>query len=215
MPAKKIIIDQELLDMHRKGFTRHQMSEHFGVSTTAINKRLKRLLIPTTVILDKYNLTEKERLFVTEKASGKTNAIAVMSAYDVASKESAKAMGTKLMDKPDVRLAIDDLMEAQGLGRAYRVQKLKGFVEHPDPNIGLKALQTAMKAGRDFPEQQVNITNQNISIYEILNRIEMEDRALGETFMQKLETSQEPFDTDMNPLAEGMGGLPPRGDDEG
>lgn len=77
-----------LLKMIKEGKSQKECAEFFKVSCPAICKRLKRLLPPPEVTLDKHNLTDKEKAFVIEKAKGKTNTQAVLSSYEVSSKTS-------------------------------------------------------------------------------------------------------------------------------
>ncbi len=151
--ARKLI-DDELLSLYKQGMLQKDIAKHFNVSPVAVCKRLKRLLPAPEAILSKHNLTEKERGFVIEKVKGKNNMQAVMNSYEVTSKESAKAMGTKLMDNPEIRQAIDELMEASGLSRSYRVQKLKEHVDNRDPGVSLKALDMSFKLDQSYPPQR-------------------------------------------------------------
>jgi len=145
------LIDDELLSLYKRGMLQKDIAKHFNVSPVAVCKRLKRLLPAPEAILSKHNLTEKERGFVIAKVNGKSNVQAVMNAYDVTSKESAKAMGTKLMDKPEIRQAIEELMETSGLSRSYRVQKLKEHVDNRDPGVSLRALDMSFRLDASYP----------------------------------------------------------------
>ncbi len=152
MPSVKKIDDDELLEMYHKGIMQKDIAVHFKVSPVAICNRLKRLLPQPETVLDNYNLTEKERSFVIEKAQGRSNTQAVLaSQYEAGSLQSAKVLGSQLMDKPEVRQAIDELMEIHGLGRSYRIQRLKHHVDHRDPNVSLKALDMSFKLDNSYP----------------------------------------------------------------
>lgn len=145
---RRKVNDQELLAMIESGKSQKAAAQYFGVSEAAISKRLKRLAPPPESL---QRLTQKEQTFVIAVADGKSRTAAAMEAYDVSSRESAKALQNTLMKNPEIRTAIQDLMESKGLGREYRVEKLKSFVEHPDPGIGLSALKEACKIGDDYP----------------------------------------------------------------
>lgn len=155
--------------MIKQGIPQKDIAKHFGVSCPAICKRLKRLSPQPEVILDKHNLTDKEKAFVIEKTKGKTNTQAVLSSYEVSSMESAKVIGSQLMAKPEVKMAIDELMEQHGLTRSYRVQRIKHHVDHADPNVSLKALDMTFKLDGSYAPERHAVAN--FSISEILSKV--------------------------------------------
>lgn len=134
--------DNQILQMLREGKTQAEMARIVGVSAVAIHKRLKRI-IPKPESLDK--LTQKEQKFALAIAEGKSRISACMEAFDVSTRESAKALQNALMQKDDIKIAIRDLMQIYGLTRGYRIHKLKALVDHVDPVIQLKALDTSFK----------------------------------------------------------------------
>lgn len=159
------IDDEVLITMLRDGKLQKDIATFFKVSPVAVCKRIKRLFPKPETILDKYNLTDKEKSFVMQKAQGRSNTQAVIaSQYEVTSMESAKVMGSQLMDKPEVRKAIDDLMELKGIGREFRVEKLGQHMKHSDPTISLKALDIGFKLANDYPAQKNINLNADVSI---------------------------------------------------
>lgn len=149
------INDNILLQMIQEKKEQKEIAKFFGVSPAAICKRLKRLTpLPQSLEV----LTEKERTFAIEKAKGATATQAALKSYECSSLQSAKAIGSQLMDKPKIREAIDSLMENEGLTRAYRVKKLKQFVDHRNPTIGIRALEMSLKLADEYPSNKVNIT---------------------------------------------------------
>jgi hypothetical protein len=159
------IDDEVLITMLREGRLQKDIAAHFKVSPVAVCKRIKRLFPKPESILDKYSLTDKEKSFVLEKARGRSNTQAVIaSQYEVTSMESAKVMGSQLMDKPEIRQAIDDLMEMKGIGRGFRVEKLGQHMKHKDPSVSLKALDMGFKLANDYPAQKNINLNVNADI---------------------------------------------------
>lgn len=144
------IDDNLLLEMLKEGKQQKEIAAHFNVSPVAICKRVKRLLPLPEAVLDKFDLTEKEKLFALEKAKGKNNTQAALSCYEVSSMQSAKVIGSQLMAKPEIQYAINDLMETYGIGRAQRVKKLSEFVNHRDPTIGIRGLDLAFKVSGEY-----------------------------------------------------------------
>lgn len=161
MRAKKID-DDKLLEMLQQGMQQKEIAQIMEVSAPAICQRLKRLLPPPDSLK---KLTEKERRFVLEKVKGKkTNTEAALLSYEVGSRESAKVIGSQLMDKPEIRKAIDDLMELKGYGREFRVEKLGQHMNNRDPNVSLKALDIGFKLANDYPPQRSINLNANLDI---------------------------------------------------
>jgi len=66
-------------------------------------------------------------------------------------------MGYQLMQKPDIQTAVAELMQEEGLTRRYRVQKLKGHIDHPDPNVSLKGLDQSWKLDGAYTEKHVHV----------------------------------------------------------
>lgn len=147
--------DNHLLALLKAGNNQKQAAELLGVSPAAITKRLKRLVPPPESL---QKLTPKEQKFAIAVAQGKTKTQACLETFDVNSRDSAKALGTTLMKKADIREAIADVMDQKGLTQEYRVEKLKGHVDHADPNISLKALDQSWKLDGSYaPEKHLNL----------------------------------------------------------
>jgi hypothetical protein len=150
------IDDNLLLQMIKQGKLQKEIAEHFKVSPVAVCKRLKRLLPPPKSL---ENLTEKEKRFALAVAGGKTATQAALNSFEVSSMNSAKVIGSQLMAKPEVKIAVDELMEYHGLTRSYRVNKIKQHVDHADPSVSLKALDMSFKLDGSYaPEKHAVAT---------------------------------------------------------
>jgi DNA-binding Lrp family transcriptional regulator len=163
MPFKKTIDDEKLLSMIKE-MPQKEIARHFGVSPSAVCKQLKRLLPAPETILDKYDLTKKEKAFIKAKAAGATNTQAAMNAYETTSMESAKSLGSALMNKPEIKESIQDIMENEGLTRTYRVVKLKKHVDNRDPNISLKGLDMSFKLDGSYAPEKHEVASINLNI---------------------------------------------------
>lgn len=172
--------DEEILRMLKEGKTQRKIAQHFGVSEPAISKRVKRLLPPPKSF---ENLTDKEQKFVVEVVSGKTQTQAALNSFDVNSLANAKSMGSHLMAKPDIQMAVSELMQQEGLTKRYRVRKLKTCIDHADPNVSLKGLDQSWKLDGAYTETHVHyvLTYADIkkSIKEIEEEIKAEKAKLG------------------------------------
>jgi predicted transcriptional regulator len=136
----RIFSTEELMALLDQGLTQKEASERLGVSPAAVSKRMKRL--PPASLA---KLTHKERKFVEGLSKGLSKTEACSQAYEVGSRDSAKALGHTLSKNPEISTALADLMEHHGIGRSRRVQKLAEHIENHDPTVSLKALDTSFK----------------------------------------------------------------------
>ena len=184
--------DEEILKMLKEGKTQRKIAQHFGVSEPAISKRVKRLLPPPKSL---ENLTDKEQKFVLEVASGKTQTDAAMVSHDCISRDSAKSMGSHLMAKSDIQLAVSEIMQQEGLTKRYRVRKLKTHVDAKDPGISLKALDQSWRLDGEYKEhyiQEVIIyADLEKSLEEIEKEIEIEKAKIAEGGFIEAEVIEE------------------------
>jgi len=167
--------DETILKMLKEGKPQKEIAEHFGVSPAAICKRVKRLLPPPKSL---ECLTEKEQKFCIEVAKGKTQTQAVMNSYEVTSRKSAKVMGSQLMDKPEIQMAINELMDYHGLTKSYRILRLKNHVDSRDPHVSLKGLDMSFKLDGSYaPEKHMHGV---ASLAEIVEAVDRQIRHRGD-----------------------------------
>lgn len=166
--GRQKIDDTKLKSLLREKKSYRAIAKILGVSATAIFKRVKRLGLKDIVCKDSTEgltssaslpvslqaLTSRQREFVLGITSGLTKVQACMQSYNVSNLESAKQLSKTLMRNSRVRDAVGDLMETAGLGRTYRILKLKEFCEHPDPEISLRSLGLAIKIADDAGERR-------------------------------------------------------------
>ena len=146
--------DKIILQMLEDGHSQKDIAKHFDVSPAAICKRVARLSAYPKTLKD---LSPKEVRFAVSVAEGKSRTQSAIDAYDVSSMGSAKSLGSQLMKKPRVNAAISELMEYHGMGRSYRIQKLKEHLDSPDPVISLKSIEISFKADGTFRETLVPV----------------------------------------------------------
>ena len=164
--------DKIILQMLEDNHTQKEIALHFGVSPAAICKRVARLSAYPKTLKD---LSPKEVRFAMSVAEGKSQTQSVIEAYDVSSMGSAKSLGSQLMRKPKIDAAISELMEYHGMGRSYRVAKLKIHVDHRDPNISLKALDQSWKIDGSYRETHLHVGMTREDYDELEVRIKEEE----------------------------------------
>jgi hypothetical protein len=162
MMARKIN-DEVLLSMLKEGKMQKEIAAYFHVSPVSVCKRLKRLLPGPETILDKHELTDREKSFCISKAQGLTNTQAALSSYEAGSMQSAKVIGSQLMAKPEIKMAIDELMEYHGIGRSYRIKRLRYLIDHQDPNIVHKGLDMSYKLDGSYKSDDNEGTTYNFT----------------------------------------------------
>jgi Mn-dependent DtxR family transcriptional regulator len=161
----RIFSTEELMALLDQGLTQKAAAERLGVSPASVCKRMKRLPPPSLT-----QLTLKERKFVECRAKGVSQTESVFQAYDVSSRQSAKALGHTLSKNPNISTALADLMEHHGVGRSRRVEKLAEHIENQDPTVSLKALDTSFKIDgyqTKSDTQEVTIKLVDLSPYKL------------------------------------------------
>jgi predicted transcriptional regulator len=156
----RIFSTEELMALLDQGLTQKAAAERLGVSPAAVSKRMQRL--PPASLA---KLTHKERKFVEGLSKGLSKTEACNQAYDVSSRDSAKALGHTLSKNPEVCTALADLMEHHGIGRSRRVQKLAQHIENLDATVSLKALDTSFKL--DGYQQKNNVAEVTIKLVDL------------------------------------------------
>jgi predicted transcriptional regulator len=154
----KKINDEKLMEMVEQGIPQKDIAEYFKVSPASVCKRLKRLKPPP----DLSGLTDKQRDFVVNVARGKNPTAVVSRVYDC-KKESAKSMASVMMNDEGLITHIAKLLEYYGLSRGYRVRRLKHWVDNPDGNLSLKALEQSWRLD-GYIEKSLNV---DINIREV------------------------------------------------
>jgi len=152
MAGRRLINAERLTEHYRQGKSLREIAEVENVSVTAVHKKIKRLGL-SRLPKSMENLTEKERAFCLTVAQGQSKTNACMAVYDVANRNSAKALGNSLMKNPEIKASINDLMEARGIGKVFRVEKLAEHMQSRDEMIALKALDMGMKIADDSGER--------------------------------------------------------------
>ena len=155
---EKKVDDEKLLEMLAQGIEQKEIAAYFGCSPSFITKRKKQLTAteveePPTFA----GLTTPQKKFVLGKASGLTNILAVQQAYETTTPESAKAMGTTLMQNPKIQQSISELMNENGLTPDARIKQLKTLVFSKDGNVSLKALDQTWKLDGAYQVEPIHI----------------------------------------------------------
>ena len=160
----KKVDDEKLIEMLEQKIPQKEIASFFGCAESYITKRKKRLLGPNMDELETFSsLTDQQKRFVIAKAEGQTNVQAVTNSYEVTSKDSAKSLGTQLMQNPAIQRSLTELMNYNGLTKEDRIKQLKKLVFHNDGNISLRALDQTWKLDGSYaPEQHVNYTAADI-----------------------------------------------------
>lgn len=150
------IDDKELMEKLEAGVSQKDIAEHFKVSPSAINQRIKRL--KSYQLPDSFNkLTTNRKAFVLAKLEGKNNIEAVKSAnYEVTSNESAKVIGSNLMKEEEVNEAIKDMMAQEGINKRVRIRRLRDLIFSKDLGIVSKGLDMSWKLDGSYTPVQVN-----------------------------------------------------------
>jgi predicted transcriptional regulator len=182
--------DNVILQMLSQAKSQKEIAEHFGVSQAAVCKRVKKINAVLKVKKSLEGLTDKQKNFALAIAEGKSQSQAAMESHDCSSFDSAKNLGSQLMARPDIQTAVAELMQEEGLTRRYRVRKLKGHVDHADPNVSLKALDQSWKLDGAYKEEQVHV---HMS-YDDMVKINQQTKARMKELEEKLGIDSDTFE---------------------
>jgi hypothetical protein len=94
--------------------------------------------VDTPVVAEKpkkpRRLTHKQRVFIKEKAKGKTNTEAAMIAYNVKDSTVARSVGAENLAKPSIREALELALEKAGITVEAAVAPIQKALEYKDPD---------------------------------------------------------------------------------
>jgi len=152
-----------MLEMIEAGKTQTEVAKHFDVSPAAVCKKLKRFA-PLPESLEK--LTDNQKKFAIALAEGKTKTQAALASYECGNMESAKTLGKRMAVRSDIKKAVAEIMQTEGLTRTDRVRRLKDHVHNRDPNVSLKALDQSWKLDGAY------INNHNVNVNDGVNIVE-------------------------------------------
>ncbi|MFZ4439422.1 MAG: hypothetical protein ACOYOS_13415 [Syntrophales bacterium] len=170
----KKIDDAVAQQMRKDGKQQREIADHFNVSESAMSqwsKRQQKSELPESFKA----LTAGEQKFVLAKVSGKSSAAAAMDSFECGSYDSGKTIGSRLNGDPDVQRAIHDLLHEEGIGRRYRVQRLKAVINSSDLGLCAKGVEIANKMVGDYlPEKltvEINFPELQRQMFEAADRL--------------------------------------------
>jgi hypothetical protein len=165
MPIRKIDTNKIIRRVFFENIPRFQVADEEGCSRAYITKvcnkyevvqreanrseRLKELLP---------NKSDKERKWVEAVSSGMSKTNAALAVYDVKDRASAKTIGQRLGADPDLQISIQNLLHEEGIGRRYRVQKLKQVIDSPDLGLTIRGIETAARMCGEFQSDKIDVT---------------------------------------------------------
>ncbi len=155
----KKIDDDILHKMIAEGKPQREMARLFKVSDAAISKKIKRLHQAEPPESFK-GLSPGEKKFVLAKIEGKSGSAAALQAFNCGSIESAKTIGSRLSGDPDIQKAIHDLMHEEGIGRRYRVKRLRAVINAADLGIAAKGLDMANRLTGEYAAEKIEVNEQ-------------------------------------------------------
>lgn len=166
MKRTRKINDTELLKLIDAKTPRKEIGELFGCSQAAISKRLARLRPDNIEPLKIDSLTPKEKVFVTAIVSGETQTNSALKAYDVTTRDSAKALGSTLMSNKNIKEAIAEIRERE-IPLNHLVERLKDHIDSVDPTVSIRAIDMGLKLHDAYPvEKRMNL-NVEVDIHPI------------------------------------------------
>lgn len=197
---KKRFDREELLAfLKQDGENQVTAAKHFGVSKAAISKALKRLERDASPPPESFEkLPPGKKRFVLAKIDGKSNTGAAVDAFNCSTTESAHTIGQELSKDPDINAAIHDLMYEEGIGRRYRVKRLRTLINSRDLGIVHKGLELAAKQTGDFAPDKLAVLHQfqtgtlSAEVEELIEQITSRIRPIEDKPRDALKQSGNP-----------------------
>ena len=155
------IIDTVLLELLDQGMSQKEAAQHFNCSEPAISKRLSKLRPRVPQAFEK--LTKKQRKFALALAEGQSKTQAAALAYDTTTIDSARTIGKRLSVDSDIKIAVAEILQRNGLTKQYRVNRLRELVDSLDSNVALRAIDMTFKLDGSYSPETHNI---NVRTYE-------------------------------------------------
>jgi phage terminase small subunit len=150
------IIDTELIELLDQGMTQKEAAQHFNCSEPAISKRLSKLRSRVPQAFEKL-LTKKQKNFALALAEGQSKTQAAALAYDTTTIDSARTIGKRLSVDSDIKIAVAEILQRNGLTKQYRVNRLRELVDSLDPSVVLRALEITFKLEGSYSPETHNI----------------------------------------------------------
>jgi len=164
MPVRTIDTDLIIQQVFSENVPRFQVADELGCSRSYVTKVCKRYEEELVALQRDARLeellpdkTDKERKWAGGVADGLSRTDAAMEAFDVTSRASAKTIGQRLGADPDLTVGVQTLLHQEGLGRRYRIQKLKKVVDSKDLGLSLRGLDTSFKLTGEFAPEEVHV----------------------------------------------------------
>ena len=159
MSLKKID-DPIFNEMEAAGKSGTEMARFFKCSNAAISRKRKRrqMAEPPESFL---KLTEKQQKFVVAKLKGKSNTSSAMESYDCGSMGSARQLGQRLNNDPDIQTAYHALLYQVGIGKRRRAERLRDIVEAKDLTVSARGIELAAKLCGELRTDNIDITVNN------------------------------------------------------
>jgi len=168
MPVRKIDTDEILKKVFVEKLPRFRVADEVGCSRSYITKVCNKYVDSQTANQREERLVEllpeksnKVRKWVSGVADGLSGTDSAMKAFDVTSRGSAKTIAQRLGADPDLAVGVQTLLHQEGLGRRYRVQKLKKVVDSQDLGLSLRGLDTSFKLTGEFAPEEVHVVQYN------------------------------------------------------
>ncbi|MCX5825639.1 MAG: terminase small subunit [Deltaproteobacteria bacterium] len=163
------INQDELQAMLKDGKSQAECSRHFGVSEAAVCKAVKRLkaaVMPASMEA----LTDKQRAFTLNLASGMNATESAMQAYDCTSREAAKVLGCRMAKEPDIATALADIMAQEGIPLRRRIKRVRDLIESADLSAASRGLDMSFKLDGAYAAEKIQVQVDHVQLKVDLNK---------------------------------------------
>lgn len=172
-PCVQKFEDEDMIKLLREGMNKTEIAKVLGCTRQAIHKRIDLLglkvippnkhITPEEILGESADkLTLQERNFAMDVATGSKPSVAARKNFPDLAPRTQQMKSSTLMRRPDVKEAIDTIMERAGMGRVKRVEKLVEHIRSKKEETSLKALDMSFKLTDEYPAQKTVKINVNM-----------------------------------------------------
>jgi hypothetical protein len=141
--------DEIIYRMLMEGKEGKEIAAYFGVSEAAISNRKKKIIKHKKAMEALDGLPDARKGFALDLNRGFSRIEAVKRNFNCSTHDSAKSIAYELSKDAKLNMAISQLMEACGIGRVERFERLAAHMHSADPVVSLRAVETSLKLGCD------------------------------------------------------------------
>jgi hypothetical protein len=150
-----------IIELHHQGVPQHEIARIVDRSRAYVNKVIKGSLAEPEPPLLIDGMTKEDARFCAEWFATENATEAYSRSHIVASRDVAKTMGSRTLKRPDIRAALQEIMDKE-IPVSKLLKKLGQHVDSRDSAVSLKAVDMGLKLHDVYPGEKRRNINLNM-----------------------------------------------------